>query len=447
MAFINSAPIYRIPTETLDNILTLAVGMEKEAAAAGESGCSTVSWVKKRLVSQTFHRVLERNKHLWDDVVAFHPDLTALFLTRAANPKVRLRCMNPGKAEKLFTVLRSFSYKILSLDITIRSAMWVEFCNGQAWNFPKLQKLELSTYEVGLPVPPSAVLPITAPALKDLRVTFLYPSTIETVVSHSRSLERLEIRGNLKMPANDVSATLLMVPDLKHLALCATVKDDNTMHDVALPHLQTLDMAIRSTASANVLARLDFPTEATTIIEIEHEDLSSVRDIARILAPKVNKIVASSQYRKCRLEHINTSYTKLSFSPAPGETGAGEAPAEPRLDIIMSTYRDEEEGQVYDALAETLRTSFAQVTELDIEDMDEYNEPGLLPSRHLIGPFPSRLIRVLRFREDTTRRNGHRPIVVGGWELVCSRVKKIQLNHVRFRPTFLASNEDDFIEL
>ncbi|KZT23311.1 hypothetical protein NEOLEDRAFT_1243307 [Neolentinus lepideus HHB14362 ss-1] len=390
------ASIETIPVETLDNILVLAVNMEKATAAA--NGLCPFSWMKIGNVCRRWRKVVEMRKALWDDVVAINPDLTALFLERAARPSIRVALIRQDKEEwnsHLFKVLRDFSNKIILLDMKMPSAMWEGICNGEKWQMNRPERLQLSTYEVEDIVSPSAILPFDTPVLQKLDLRRFHLTTTQPLMSTSKNLEHSEVCGALPIPANDVWATLLTIPALKHLTLCATVMDDSTRHEVSLPLLQRLEMPIRSRVSVGVFTHLNFPLEASILLEVECEELDDVKAVIKIIAPKFNSVVREKKYQRCKLYHENTSYTRISFSPAAKEHEADRASAKQKLDLVLASYLGEEDGQVYDGLAEDLHLALSHVTHLEIEDMASYNAVGLPPSRDLIGPFPSRILRVL----------------------------------------------------
>ncbi|KZT23368.1 hypothetical protein NEOLEDRAFT_1136763 [Neolentinus lepideus HHB14362 ss-1] len=243
-------------------------------------------------------------------------------------------------------------------------------------------------------------------------------------------------------------------PNLTHLTICATIMDDGTRQDVDLPHLQKFVLPIRSIVSAEVFSHITLPSGASITLEVECDefDLDEVRAIINIIGPKVNEIASGNEFKKCELHHVNTSHTRIHLSPAPKELGVAvdrvhtrsagnqKLRLKPELKLVLSSYLEEEEALVYDALAEDLKATLKQVTVLKIEDMRAYNAPGLPPTRTLIGPFPSRLVRTLK-RDFSALGNTWR------FELVCPRLQKMELHYVRFRKTYHGSSTDDFIDL
>ncbi|KZT23303.1 hypothetical protein NEOLEDRAFT_1180176 [Neolentinus lepideus HHB14362 ss-1] len=461
-----SAPIKVLPLELLDNILVLAVDMEKTTAAA--NGLSFLSWMKIGHVCRQWYEVLKMHKSLWNEIVAVNPDVTTLFLERAFKPSVRLsiRPVNDSDNEDtrthLFDVLEEFAEKITSLDMEMPGAMWETFCNRRnPWKMRRLERMRLWTYGVTDPVPATSIVPFSAPILKELITCRFSLRTIQPLMS--QSIEQLEVLGNVQVPASDIWMALGAMgakPNLTRLTICATVTDDGTRQDIDLPHLQDFVLPVRSIVSAEVFTHIILPSSTSITLEIECDelDLDEVKAIVKTISPKINEIVHCNGFKTCDLSHMNAAHTNILFSPAPKECGgvvngartgsAGkqkfrskpELKSQGRLELVLSSYQEEEEAQVYDALAEDLKPSLKQVTILKIEDMRAYNAPGLPPTRTLIGPFPSRLVRTFKRDFNTPGDTWHA-------ELVCSRLRKMELRYVRFRKTYRDNTEDDFVDL
>ncbi|KZT23300.1 hypothetical protein NEOLEDRAFT_1136617 [Neolentinus lepideus HHB14362 ss-1] len=466
-----SAPIKVLPLELLDNILVLAVDVEKTTAAA--NGLSSLSWMKIGHVCRQWYGVLKMRKSLWNEIVAVNPDVTTLFLERAFKPSVRLaiRVTDDSDSEEtrthLFDVLEQFSDKIVSLDMEMPGAMWETFCNGrEPWQMRRLERMRLWTYGVTDPVPATSVVPFSAPMVKELITCRFSLTTIQPLMS--QSIERLEVLGNVQVPASDIWMAFGRMgakPNLTHLAVCATVIDDGTRQDIDLPRLQKLVLPVRNTAAADMFTHIVLPSSASITLEVECDDLDldEVKAIIKTISPKINEIVSCNGFKTCNLYHVNTAHTNMVFAPALEERGAVangahtrsageqkfrsqpelrsqlELKSQGKLELVLSSYQEEEEAQVYDALAEDLKPSLKQVTVLKIEDMRAYNAPGLPPTRTMIGPFPSRLVRVLK-RDFSARNDTWRS------ELVCSRLWKMELHYVRFRKTYHDNSADDFSE-
>ncbi|KZT23306.1 hypothetical protein NEOLEDRAFT_1243302 [Neolentinus lepideus HHB14362 ss-1] len=451
-----STPIKVLPLELLDNILVLAVDMEKTTAAA--NGLSFLSWMKIGHVCRQWYEVLKMHKSLWNEIVAVNPGVTALFLDRAFKPSVRLaiRPADGSDSEEtrthLFDVLEEFAEKITSLDMEMPGVMWETFCNrGKPWQMRRLEHMRLWTYGVTDPVPGTSIVPFSAPILKELITCRFSLTTIQPLMS--QNIERLEVLGNVQVPASDIWMAFGRMgakPNLTHLAVCATIMDDGTRQDVDLPRLQKLVLPVRNMASADMFTHIVLPSSASITLEVECDDLDldEVKAIIKTISSKINEIVSCNAFSTCNLCHVNTAHTNIIFSPAL-DTGSAaeqkiwsksELKSQGRLELVLSSYNEEEEAQVYDTLAGDLNSALKQVTVLKIEDMRAYNAVGLPPSRTLIGPFPSRLVRTLK-------RDFNAPGDIWHSELVCSRLQRMELHYVRFRKTYHDNAVDDFVDL
>ncbi|KZT23346.1 hypothetical protein NEOLEDRAFT_1136712 [Neolentinus lepideus HHB14362 ss-1] len=416
-----SASIKILPLEILDSILVLAVDAEKPTAAA--HGLSSLSWIKIWHVCQQWYEVLKKNKSLWNEIVAVNPNTTALFLERAFKPSVRI-AIRPAddsdseeRGARLFDVLEQFTEKIVSLDMEMPGAMWGTFCNGRKqWQMSRLEHMRLWTYGVAHSVPAMSVVPFSAPALKELVTCRFSLSTIQPLMS--QSIERLEVLGNVQISTGDIWTALGMMgarPKLTDLTICATVMDDGTRQDIDLPHVQRFVLPIRSSVSAEVFAHLTLPSDVSITLEVECDEigLDEVRRIINIIGPKVNEIASCNGFTKYDLYHVNTSHTCILFSPTTNEFGAEAIRAH-----AESTGRGGSSG---------LRC-FGRGLQNNA------------PARTFIGPFPSRLVCTLK-RDFSAVGNTWRS------ELVCSRLRTMELHYVRFRKTYHDNGVDDFVDL
>ncbi|KZT23315.1 hypothetical protein NEOLEDRAFT_1136649 [Neolentinus lepideus HHB14362 ss-1] len=121
-------------------------------------------------------------------------------------------------------------------------------------------------------------------------------------------------------------------------------------------------------------------------------------------------------------------------------TDPDTAPLQLRFDSYHPGWDADAEGQVYDVIADRIGSALEWIKYLYVEDMRSYDGLDQWPSRHLIGPFPSRLL--CKHRTSTgAHTDGTTP------RLICSGLQTLELDSVRFRRTFLDVGEDDFADL
>ncbi|TFK49855.1 hypothetical protein OE88DRAFT_1809510 [Heliocybe sulcata] len=403
-------------------------------------------------ISRAVREIMIRKRALWNCVDTDHPALAALFLERAARPEVRVvisESVDEQRATDLLDVLERYSQAIVSLHMDMPGALWEKFCKERVpemWHMTNLERAEL-WHQVGndrYTLPSTIALPFVTPALKEL-ATFRIPlQTAQSLMS--ASIEDLNVSGSTKATAEDVWTVLAATPNLIRLNICATVVDDGTRRDVALPHLEKLSLRIVNRPAAEVFARLIHPGKARIDLDIISDDLDAIEDIIDIIGPKINAIAIGNNYTICALSHYSTTDTTMVLSPPSAGYAAHEESTEgqedeetgPRLRLNMAQYIEDEEDLLYDTLAEALRLTLNGITVLKIQEMRLYNDPSFEPMRHLIGPFPTGLIR----KKKRARSTGEEI-----WVLACPYVQKMELRFVRFRKTFRGANKDDFVDL
>ncbi|TFK49839.1 hypothetical protein OE88DRAFT_1755907 [Heliocybe sulcata] len=398
-------------------------------------------------VSRKVREILISKRDLWNFINTDNPALAALFLERAAEPDVSLvltEHVDEERASEFFDVLELYSERIVSLHMDIPGALWEKLCTERVpemWRMPSLLRAEL-WHQVGndrYTIPPTVTLPFLTPGLEDL-ATFRIPLRAAQHMM-SASIEHLSVSGGTKATAEDVWTALTATSNLRRLNICVAVVDDGTRRDVTLPHLEKLSLRFVNRPAAEVFTHLIHPGKACINLDIISDDLEEIRGIINTIGPKSNAIAIENDYTACTLSHYSTTHTTVVLSP-PSARDASTAEEDgergPKLELVIQQYIEEEEAFLYDALAEALGPTLDQIRALKIQDMRLYNDPSLEPTRHLIGPFPARLIRRKKLIWSTQEEI---------WVLACPDIHKMALRYVRFRKTFRDHNEDDFVDL
>ncbi|TFK49803.1 hypothetical protein OE88DRAFT_1646208 [Heliocybe sulcata] len=439
------ALLQAMPPDVFENIVVRA--SEKRRQDHGMKGLLEMTHVSRKVQG-----IVLKKKELWNRISMETPALAALFLERAARPKVTVSIAKASDKKRVsdrFDVLELYAATIVSLRINIPGKDWEALCTErrpEAWQMGMLESAELRHYDENYELPPAAVVPFQAPILKDLLTFGLPLKAVQPIISGT--LRRLQIQGNVEVTTEDIWTALKATPNLENLYLCHTIEDDDTRKNVHLPLLRNLVLPIRNNVAAEVFTHLVLPADASLTLEIICEGYSADKIGGNIgtLAPRINRIANANDYRSCELVHDSTVRTKLVLSPVVAAKYAQAVPSDqtqviaPTLELILDEYPEHDEGLVYDALAQALLPTLQQLSVLKIEDMRSYNSEGLPPSRHLIGPFPTRLLR-------TTKRDWSLPTEAWHSVLACSCLRKLELRYVRFRKTFLNGDPDDFVGL
>ncbi|TFK49833.1 hypothetical protein OE88DRAFT_1736799 [Heliocybe sulcata] len=406
-------------------------------------------------ISKTIQEIMIWKRNLWNCIATDHPALAALFLERAAQPGVRIVIRKPVDEQRMsdfFDVLERYSQVIASLHMVIPGALWERFCKKRVpemWHMTDLERAELERAELWhedgnseYTIPPTVIMPFVAPALKDL-VLFRIPIRGAQPLM-SAAIEDLILADNPEAAAEDVWMALTATPNLKHLSIQTTVVDGTTRRDLDLPQLKSLNVRITNQATAEVFAHLVHSANTRVHLNIISKDLEEIRGIIDIIGPKINAIAAEANYTACALCHHNIPSTTVALSqPSAGDTSTDREEDEetrPRLELRVDLYPEEQEALLYGALAEALLPALKRIVILEIRDMWLYNQPGYYPMRHLMGPFPTRLIR-------RKKRNWAEPQETWYWVLACPYLRQMELFYVRFRKTLKRHNEDDFVDL
>ncbi|KZT23332.1 hypothetical protein NEOLEDRAFT_1136681 [Neolentinus lepideus HHB14362 ss-1] len=121
-------------------------------------------------------------------------------------------------------------------------------------------------------------------------------------------------------------------------------------------------------------------------------------------------------------------------------TDPDKAPLQLRFNSYHPGWDADAEGQIYDVVADHIGSALERIEYLYVEDMRSYDGLDQWPSRHLIGPFPSRLLC-----KHGTSTGAHTNGTI--FRLICSGLRELELDCVRFRRTFLDVDEDDFVDL